>query len=92
MNQGGLTGQDDKHQAIEIILYHPDKSPDGTHISASGFFSTNFLNKLSKDEIDALINSLIPTFYACMKEIDRRKNIEEKEMRRGSSIGRTGGS
>jgi hypothetical protein len=78
INYGGITGQDDKHKAIEIILYHPEKSKDGTHITASSFFSAQMLKRLSKKQIDALINSLIPSFENCMKEIDKRKELENK--------------
>lgn len=77
-NYGGLTGQDDTHKAIEVIVYHPEKSLDGTHISASSIFNANMIKNLSKKAREALINSLIPSLEMCMKEVDRRKELEKK--------------
>lgn len=76
INYGGMTSAEDINKGMEIIVYHPNKSPDGTHISASSIFNANILKRLSKKQIDAFIDSLIPSIECCMKEVDRRINME----------------
>lgn len=69
-----LTGQDEK--GLQVIVYHPDVSPDGTHITASSVFYAGMLKRLSDSKINALLDSLVPALETCMKEVDRRKELE----------------
>jgi hypothetical protein len=76
INYGGIIGKNDPNKAIEVIVYHPDKSQDGTHISASSIFNANMIRRLSQKAREDFINSLIPSLETCMKEVDRRKELE----------------
>lgn len=73
---GSLTNQE--KMGMEVIVYHPEKSIDGTHISGSSVFCANMLKGINSEGIDALINSLIPSLEKCMEEVDRRKKLESR--------------
>lgn len=79
LNYGGLFGQDDNSKGIEVVVYHPEKSPDGTHITSSLVFNAHMLRRLAGRDREALLKSLVPALEECMKEVDRRKELERND-------------